>query len=178
MKLDIKNAQNCIARARCVDELEAVPELQHLAWHVATTLGPHTALHSGGQHWGTAQEGVTQGDPEATPLYCLAWHRYVREAEDILRPVRGLPGSSVMMGTWSALQGRPPRPSTHLRVPSREIVVSPSSPTSASSSLGLDPGRKTAVRKWRWEVSLWVAAGSRASSVWGSPSGRTALSEV
>ena len=27
VKLDIKNAQNCIARARCVDEIEAVPEL-------------------------------------------------------------------------------------------------------------------------------------------------------
>ena len=70
-KLDIKNAQNCISRSKCLEVLEGIPELQHLSWHVATTLGPYTALHSGGQQWGVAEEGVTQGDPEATPLYCL-----------------------------------------------------------------------------------------------------------
>ena len=30
-KLDIKNAQNCISRARCIDELKGIPELQYLA---------------------------------------------------------------------------------------------------------------------------------------------------
>ena len=61
VKLDIKNAQNCIARARCVDEIEAVPELHHLSWHVATTLGPHTALHSGGSVGGQLKRGSLKG---------------------------------------------------------------------------------------------------------------------
>ena len=51
-KLDIKNAQNCISRSKCLEVLEETPELQHLAWHVATTLGPHTPLHAGGHQWG------------------------------------------------------------------------------------------------------------------------------
>ena len=42
VKLDVKNAQNCISRAKCVQQLEAIPELRHLAWHAATVLAPHT----------------------------------------------------------------------------------------------------------------------------------------
>ena len=54
---------------------------------MANTLGPHIALHFRGHQWGTAQEDVTEGPLEATPLYCLAWHRYVREVKATLRPV-------------------------------------------------------------------------------------------
>ena len=71
IKLDVENAQNSISRAKCIEELEQIPELQHLAWHAATTLAPYTALHSGGERWGEAQEGQCQGDPEATPYYCI-----------------------------------------------------------------------------------------------------------
>jgi len=90
LKLDIENAQNDISRAKCIEELGDIPELKHLAWHAATTLGPYTALHTGGEIWGEAQEGVTQGDPEATPFYCVTWHKYVREAESTLKAVGGV----------------------------------------------------------------------------------------
>ena len=33
---------------------------------------------------------MTQGDPEATPLYCLTWHQYVRKAEATLSKVGGI----------------------------------------------------------------------------------------
>ena len=42
IKLDIANAQNCISRSKCVEVLEQIPELRHLAWHAAVVLAPHT----------------------------------------------------------------------------------------------------------------------------------------
>ena len=33
---------------------------------------------------------MTQGDPEATPFYCVTWHKYVREAESALKAVGGV----------------------------------------------------------------------------------------
>ena len=83
-KLTRCNAQNCISRAKCVQQLEAIPELRHLAWHAATVLAPHTVLHDKGEKIGLGEEGVTQGDPEATPYYCVTWHPCVREAEKTL----------------------------------------------------------------------------------------------
>ena len=85
LKLDVKNAQNAISRAKIVSSLLLVPELRHLAWHAATVLAPYTALHSAGERRGEAQEGETQGDPEATPFFCVAWHCYIQAADLILQ---------------------------------------------------------------------------------------------
>ena len=85
LKLDVENAQNSISRAKCVEELQSVPQLSHLAWHAATILAPSTILHSKGRKVGEGREGFTQGDPEATPLYCTTWHRHVQQAEQVLK---------------------------------------------------------------------------------------------
>ena len=89
IKLDIENAQNSMSRAKCVEQLEAVPELRHLAWHAATALAPNTALHHRGEKIGEAREGFTQGDNLATPWYCTTWQPQVREAEELLKPAGG-----------------------------------------------------------------------------------------
>ena len=90
LKLDVKNAQNAISRAKIVSELLLVPQLRHLAWHAATVLAPYTALHTAGERWGEAQEGETQGDPEATPFFCVAWHRHILAADSILKAGGGM----------------------------------------------------------------------------------------
>ena len=89
LKLDIENAQNTMSRARCVEVLESVPELRHLAWHAATVLAPVTVLHSNGASFGEGKEGFTQGDPEATPFYCVTWHEDICKAEEVLEPEGG-----------------------------------------------------------------------------------------
>ena len=38
---------------------------------------------------GEGKEGFTQGDPEATPFYCVTWHEDICRAEDLLKPVGG-----------------------------------------------------------------------------------------
>ena len=65
LKLDVKNAQNSISRARCVKVLEAIPELRHLAWHAATVLAPVTTLHANGERlfhlpgaWGEMEQVI------------------------------------------------------------------------------------------------------------------------
>ena len=66
-KIDIRNAHNEISRASVLEALECEPTLRHLAWHVGTCLASHHGLESHGQVWGQAQEGLSQGDPEASP---------------------------------------------------------------------------------------------------------------
>ena len=89
LKLDIRNAQNSMSRAKCVERLEQIAELRHLAWHAATVLAPVTTLHANGERIGESQDGFTQGDPEATPLYCATWHEEVRQAEEELKQAGG-----------------------------------------------------------------------------------------
>ena len=74
VKLDIANAHNEVSRKAILEVLESVPELRHLAQHVGTCLAGHQGLEAGGKLWGRGGEGESQGDPEASPLFCVAWH--------------------------------------------------------------------------------------------------------
>ena len=75
--LDVRNAHNKISRRTVVEELEKVPGLRHLAQHAACCLAAHHTLESGGTAFGEAGQGLTQGDSEASGLYCVGWHRHV-----------------------------------------------------------------------------------------------------
>ena len=107
IKLDVENAFNSSSRAKCVTELESIPELRHLAWHAATSFAPNTALHTNGEIWGQAEEGKTQGDPEASPYFCVTWHRYIRAAGEALRSRGGaacfIMDDGYLVGPWSAV---------------------------------------------------------------------------
>ena len=61
-----------------------------MAWHAATCLASHTGLESGGRLWGESGEGVTQGDPEASGWFCVAWHQEVRDLDSVLAQHGGL----------------------------------------------------------------------------------------
>ena len=78
VKLDVANAHNEVSRAAVVEALMSVPDLCHLSMHVATCLAGHQGLEAQGQWRGSAGEGQCQGDPEAGPWYCAAWHPHVR----------------------------------------------------------------------------------------------------
>ena len=73
VKCDIKNAFNSVSRAQVIRVLESEDELRHLAWHAALSLASSNALENGGKVWGHAEEGATQGDPEAGTYFCVAW---------------------------------------------------------------------------------------------------------
>ena len=90
VKLDIKNAFNEVSRSSIISSLENEPSLQHLAWHAACVMAPIHGLESGGNRWGTSEEGATQGDPDASPFFCVAWHPYVRELDETLGSVGGI----------------------------------------------------------------------------------------
>ena len=89
VKLDVANAHNEVSRAAVVEVLESVPELQHLAQHAATYLAGHQGLEVNGRLWGRNGEGKSQGDPEASPLFCIAWHPFVQELDARLAAVGG-----------------------------------------------------------------------------------------
>ena len=90
VKLDIKNAHNEVARSSIIEGLEREPSLRHLAWHVATCLASTTNLESGGKIWGETGEGHSQGDPEASSCFCIAWHQDVIELDRTLSGVGGM----------------------------------------------------------------------------------------
>ena len=90
VKLDIKNAHNEVSRASIIEALDSEPSLRHLAWHVATCLAPTTSLESGGQIWGETGEGHSQGDPEASSCFCVAWHKEVIHLDSTLKAVGGM----------------------------------------------------------------------------------------
>ena len=73
-----------------IEALEREPTLTHLAWHAATCLASHTGLESGGQLWGESGEGLSQGDPEASSWFSVAWHLEVRELSATLAEHGGL----------------------------------------------------------------------------------------
>ena len=52
-------------------------------------LAPYTGLESGGVKWGEAGEGVTQGDPKASSLFCIALQKDLREFDVPLAEVGG-----------------------------------------------------------------------------------------
>ena len=70
--------------------MENEPSLCHLSWHVSTCLAPLTGLESNGKLWGETGEGHSQGDPEASGCFCVAWHLDVRELDATLNAVGGM----------------------------------------------------------------------------------------
>ena len=90
VKIDMKNAFNSCHRAALLLELENEPTLQHLAWHAATSLAPHSGLEGGGRKWGESGEGFTQGDPESGVWFCIPMHPYVRRMDAALAAGGGL----------------------------------------------------------------------------------------
>ena len=84
VKCDIKNAFNSVSRSRVLQVLESEEDLKHLAWHAALSLASSNALESGGKVWGHAEEGATQGDPEAGTFFCAAWHPQIRELDRVI----------------------------------------------------------------------------------------------
>ena len=72
-----------------LEVLEGEPELCHLAQHVATCLAGRHGLEAHGKLWGRGEEGESQGDPEASPLFCVAWHPFVRELDAVLSAAGG-----------------------------------------------------------------------------------------
>ena len=90
VKLDIKNAHNEVSRSSIIEALEREPSLRHLAWHVATCLAATTSLESGGKVWGETGEGHSQGDPEASSCFCIAWHQEVIQLDRTLQAAGGM----------------------------------------------------------------------------------------
>ena len=88
--LDVRNAHNEISRRAVVEELERIPGLRHLAQHVAICLSAHHTLESGGKAFGNAGQGLTQGDSEASALFCTGWHRFVVKLHTRLVAAGGL----------------------------------------------------------------------------------------
>ena len=78
IKMDIANAHNEVSRASIVKELEAAPNLQHLAQFAAICLASHHALVAGGKKWRDAGQGKAQGEPDASPFFCCAIHPFVK----------------------------------------------------------------------------------------------------
>ena len=89
VKCDIKNAFNSVSRRRILEVLESEDSLRHLAWHAALSLASSNALESGGEVWGQASEGTTQGNPEAGTYFFVAWHPQVRELDRVLAEAGG-----------------------------------------------------------------------------------------
>ena len=89
VKCDIKNAFNSVSRSQVIKVLDSEEELRHLSWHAALSLASFNALESDGQVWGHAQEGATQGDPEAGTYFCVAWHPHIRVLDHSLSIVGG-----------------------------------------------------------------------------------------
>ena len=90
VKIDMRNAFNEVSRAAIIEVMMNEPSLKHLAWHTAVVLAPAHGLEHGGKIWGEADEGETQGDPEAAPFFCLAWHPFVRVLDATLQQVGGM----------------------------------------------------------------------------------------
>ena len=88
--LDVRNAHNEISRSAVVRELEKVPGLKHLAQHVATCLAAHHSLEAGGIAFGEAEDGLTQGDSEASCEFCVGWHPHAVKFHSRLQAAGGL----------------------------------------------------------------------------------------
>ena len=89
VKCDIKNAFNSVSRSRVLQVLDSEEDLKHLVWHAALSLASPNALESGGKVWGQAEEGATQGDPEAGTFFCAAWHPQIRELDRVIAQAGG-----------------------------------------------------------------------------------------
>ena len=74
VKIDIKNAHNSISRCSILEVLSQEPSLQHLANHAAAVLAPSQAMVMDGEVFGDSAEALSQGDPEASALFCVGFH--------------------------------------------------------------------------------------------------------
>ena len=72
VKIDCRNAYNEQSRRACMDAFAEEPSLRHLAHFCAVTLAPINGLETGGNLWGEAPEGDTQGDSAASMRFCVA----------------------------------------------------------------------------------------------------------
>ena len=88
--IDFRNAHNEVSRCAMVEACEAAPALQHLALHMAAYLASHHRLEASGEEWGEAEEGHTQGDPEASAGFAVALQPAVEELHRALSAVGGL----------------------------------------------------------------------------------------
>ena len=79
-----------LSRARVVEALEEEESLRHLAQLAGILLAPVSGLESGGEFWGEAQEGTTQGDPLSGPFFCVSIHKEVRKADHSLQNCGGM----------------------------------------------------------------------------------------
>ena len=85
VKLDVRNAHNEISRACILETMDSEPSLRHMSNHTATILTMPSALESGGEVWGEAGDGLTQGDAEASGAFAVGWHPQVRKLDADLR---------------------------------------------------------------------------------------------
>ena len=90
VKLDMKNAFNEVSRASIIEAIETEPTLQHLSSFAAIVLAPASGLEHMGKLWGETGEGETQGDPKASPFFCLSWHKHVKELDQTVKEAGGL----------------------------------------------------------------------------------------
>ena len=86
----MKNAFNEVSRASIIEALESEPSLQHLASFAAVVLAAGSGLEHAGRLWGETEEGETQGDPKASPFFCVSWHKYVRELDEEVKGSGGM----------------------------------------------------------------------------------------
>ena len=86
----MRNAHNEVSRAAVLEALEREPSLRHLAWHQATCQASYPGLETDGKLWGWSKEGQSQGDPEASAWFCVAWHLEVRELNATLSAHGGM----------------------------------------------------------------------------------------
>ena len=90
VKLDIRNAHNEVSRSSIIEALDKNSSLRHLAYHVATCLAAPTSLEAGGVIWGETGEGHSQGDPEASGCFCVAWHQEVIDLDRKISAAGGM----------------------------------------------------------------------------------------
>ena len=63
-----------MSSAACVETLEAVESLRHLAQFFGVTMASSTTLEAGGVEWGKGPEGATQGKPDAMAAFAATLH--------------------------------------------------------------------------------------------------------
>ena len=92
VSVDMRNAHNEVSRAATVEAFEVAPNLQHLALHMGAYLASNHRLESSGEQWGEAEDGHTQGDPEASAAFAVPVQPAV---EDLHREVAEVGGVAV-----------------------------------------------------------------------------------
>ena len=87
---DCRNAFNENTRAAAVTTLQQEPSLAHLAHYAATSFIPSYGMESRGELWGRAEEGQTQGSPEAGPLFAVTIQEQLVELDTTVAAEGGM----------------------------------------------------------------------------------------